>query len=280
MSTESAEPKADQTEFDETAMKLVFENASDFLSGGIELLFSKAADRRKAKIAMVSIQTSMELLAKFRLVEALGFDKLVDGRPPADLASVRSGACRSITYRRALQALEDVEGISPLDKELFDEAAAISNKLIHFAGDLDLPEIRVTSAHLAVRALDRFASAGWRDAGEFANHGRLLRGAALKILTSFEPYRSEAVDSALDDPETVLRCWECKADALSLRVSETYFCHCCGLSAQSDVAAFADCRFCKAKKGVVYDPLNRSPKGHDGKCLHCDVRQWVSRRSF
>lgn len=266
------------TEIDVSAMNLLFENAADFLSGGVELMLSNAADSRTAKIAIVSIQTSMELLAKFRLVEALGFAKLVDGPPPADLARVRSGAFRSITYRRTLEALEDVEALSPLDKELFDEAASLRNKLVNFAGDLDLAEVRVTSAHLAVRALNRFASAGWRDAGEFANHGRLLSGAALGILTTFEPYRNEAVDSALDDPdtETVLRCWECKADALSLRVSDTYFCHCCGLSAQSDVAAFVDCRFCDAKNSVIYDALNRSRKGHDGKCLHCDARQWVS----
>jgi hypothetical protein len=266
-----------RTKIDEDVMDLLFENAADFLNGGIQLLFSDAVGSRAAKMAVVSIQTSMELLAKFRLVEAKGMSTIVDGQMPTDLDRIRSGEFRSIGYRQAIRALSEIEALSDLDRELFDEAAGLRNKLVHFAGEVDVAQVRVACAHLAIRALNRFASAGWRDNGEFLNHCRLLSGSSLTSLTSFEPYRAEAVDSALDDPdtETVFRCWECKADALSLRCSGTYFCHCCGLSAQSHTAAYADCRFCGTQNAVVYDALNRSQDGHDGKCLHCDRRQRI-----
>src|SRR5438045_639757 len=144
MSGDGVEDAMRPTELDAMAMELLFQNAADFLNGGIELLFSRAADHRTAKIAIVSIQPSMELLAKFRLVEAMGFAKLVDGPPPTDPARARSGEFRSITYRRTLEALNEVEALSHLDRELFDEAASLRNRLVHFAGSPDLAEVQVT----------------------------------------------------------------------------------------------------------------------------------------
>jgi hypothetical protein len=99
-------------------------------------------------------------LAKFRLVEAKGM-------MPTDLDRIRSGEFRSIGYRQAIRALSEIEALSDLDRGLFDEAAGLRNKLVHFAGEVDVAQVRVACAHLAIRALNRFASAGWRDNGEF-----------------------------------------------------------------------------------------------------------------
>jgi hypothetical protein len=78
-----------RTKIDEEVMDLLFENAAAFLNGGIELLFSDAVSSRAAKMAVVSIQTSMELLAKFRLVEGHRLARRIredlhrlDRRPP------------------------------------------------------------------------------------------------------------------------------------------------------------------------------------------------------
>jgi hypothetical protein len=128
-------------------------------------------------------------------------------------------------------------------------------------------------AWLLTRALGMFAAGHERDQGEMQNHGRFLDMGNFHRLTHFEPYRNEAVDSAIDSPESkqVLRCWECGVDALSLRTSDTYFCHCCGLTVDLHAAAYTDCTLCGQTNGACFDPLNVKNRLHHGKCLFCET---------
>jgi hypothetical protein len=66
----------------EDAADLILANAIDFLNAGLSLLFSKGATSRKAKVAIVSIQTAIELLAKYRLVKERGLAAIVRGDIP------------------------------------------------------------------------------------------------------------------------------------------------------------------------------------------------------
>jgi hypothetical protein len=180
-------------------------------------------------------------------------------------------------YAQVLEALEGIEFLSDMDRELMKEVARLRNKLVHFTAEIDLKDIRITAAHLILKGLNRFAAERRRDDGYFDTHRAILTTHNFSTLVTFRPYRDEAVDDALDSPDTeaVFRCWECEADALSLRASETYFCHCCGLVAQARVAKFAACCACDASDGVVYDPLNTTHGMHVGKCLHCGVRPFI-----
>ena len=262
------------------AHEALLANAADFLNGGIEMLFAKAATSRPAKIAIVSIQTSLELLAKFRLTSEMGLSSIVEGtlpqRPIKEI--IRRGNFRTIGYAKCLAALNDIEPLNEMDTELVREVARLRNRLVHFAADVDLQEVRVTAAHLVLKGLNRFAAGQTRDIGQFQNHSRVLTKENFHTLTTFAPYRAEAVDDAIDHPdnEDVFRCWKCEVDSLSLRASGTYFCHCCGLTADSSVADFADCCACEEARAVVYDPLNATDGNHDGKCLLCGNRPFIS----
>lgn len=58
-------------------INLIFQNSTDFLNAGIEILAKGKVSRSFAKVALLSIQTSVELLAKFRLAADSGLDAII-----------------------------------------------------------------------------------------------------------------------------------------------------------------------------------------------------------
>jgi uncharacterized protein YutE (UPF0331/DUF86 family) len=253
--------------------QLVLSNAIDFLNVGLMILYSSKATSSEAKVAIISIQTAVELLAKYKLIREFGISSIVSGKVPDEplgLAS-REGNLRTIGYGACLKKIQDNEGFSTTELDLVHRLQHLRNSLVHFAANVDVEEIRVDAAWMLIRALGMFAAGHERDVGEFQNHRRFLSDANFKTLTSFKAYRDEAVDSAIEsiDSEQVFRCWECGDDSMSLRVSSTLFCHCCGLTVVAQAAAYADCPSCEAVHGVCYDPLNSANGLHYGKCLYC-----------
>lgn len=261
--------------------ELVLSNAIDFLNAGLDILFAPGVSVRQAKAAVVSIQTAIELLAKYRLVKDKGLGAIIRGAvPTADLlAAARSGTMRTIGYGECLRAIREDESFTEMEEELVGRVQQLRNSLVHFAADIDVDEVRMELAWLLIRALAMFAAGQERDQGEMQTHRRFLDPANFARLISFKPYRAEAVDSAMDslDSEEVLRCWECEVDALSVRPSDTYFCHCCGLTAELGMAEFTACALCGETKGVCFDPLNEAAGVHRGRCLHCRTFLGVTR---
>ena len=261
--------------------ELVLSNAVDFLNAGLDILFASTVSARQAKAAVVSIQTAIELLAKYRLVTDKGLEAIVRGAVPTGdlLAVARSGAMRTIGYGECLKAIREDEAFTEMEEELVERIQQLRNSLVHFAADIDVDEVRMKLAWLLIRALAMFAAGQERDQGEMQTHARFLDPTNFLRLTSFKPYRDEAVDSAMDslDSDEVLRCWECEVDALSVRPSDTYFCHCCGLTAELGMAEFTACALCGEAKGVCFDPLNDTDGVHRGRCLHCRTFLGVTR---
>lgn len=253
---------------------LVFANARDFLNEGLRILCAKEASPRKAKVGIVSIQTAIELLLKYRLVKEYGLESIVKGSiPKGDLvAAASSGGLRTIGYSEGLKKIWQDEGFSEIERELFRRAQELRNALVHFTASVDVDEVRMELAWVLVGALGIFAAGQERDQGEFQTHSRFLEPDVFERLTNFRPYRDQSIDSAIEslDGEDVYRCWECGVDALSARTTGTYFCHCCGLTAGMDTAAFVSCALCGEADGVCYDPLNETRGAHRGKCLHCE----------
>ena len=259
------------------AAKLLLSNALDFLNGGLRLLFAEDATRRDAKVAVVSIQTSIELLLKYRLVNESGLSSIVRGSPPKGkrklLAAANSGTLRTIGYGESLRKVTADEYISEIEEQLFQRAQRLRNALVHFTAEVDIEDVRQDIAWVLIRALAMFAAGPERDQGEMQTHARFLDEDNFDRLTSLKPYRDEAIDAALDnvDSEDVYRCWQCGVDALSVRPSESYFCHCCGFTAVVDMASFTDCAICDDTRSVLFDPLNETKGIHHGRCLNCDT---------
>ena len=254
---------------------LVFANARDFLNTGLRVLFADGATARDAKVGVVSIQTAIELLLKYRLVTEGGFRSIVKGSiPRGDLvAAASSGRLRTIGYSEGLKKIWQDESFSDTDRELFGRAQNLRNALVHFTADVDVDEVRMELAWVLIGALGIFGAGQDRDQGEMQTHERFLDQDVFEHLTNFRPYRDQSVDSALEslDGENVYRCWVCGVDALSARASDTYFCHCCGLTADMDMAAFVNCTLCGEADGVCFDPLNETQGVHHGRCLHCET---------
>ena len=257
------------------APELVLANAIDFLNAGFGILFASGATPRDAKVGIVSIQTAIELMAKYRLVRERGLSAIVRGTPPEGdlIAAAVSGSLKTIGYGECLKAIQENEDFTEMERELVARVQQLRNSLVHFTAKVDVGAVRMDVARLLVRALGMFAAGQERDQGEMQNYARFLDPGNFERLTSFEPYRAEAVDSALAslDGEAVFRCWECGAEALSVRRSETYFCHCCGLTADLSMAAFTVCTLCGKDDGVCFDPLNATRGVHHGRCLYCEV---------
>lgn len=254
---------------------LVFANALDFLNMGLRILFADEAIPREAKVGVVSIQTAIELLLKYRLIKDGGFSSIVNGSiPEGDLvAAASSGRLRTIGYGQSLKIIGQHEGFSETERELFRRVQNLRNALVHFTAEVDVNEVRMELAWVLVGALGIFAAGEEREQGEFQTHARFLDPDVFERLTNFGPYQAQSVDSAIEslDGENVYRCWECGVDALSARLSENYFCHCCGLTVIIDAAAFVSCALCGEADGVCFDPLNETRGVYRGKCLHCET---------
>lgn len=257
-------------------------NAIDFLNGGLELLFAERCSSRKCKLAIVAIQTSIELFAKYRLVRALGAESVVRGKkiPKEDvLSAAQRGELKTLGFNECIKEINRIEELSEEDSDLIRELQYLRNSLVHFSAEISVDAVRKTCAWLLIRILAMFAAGDARDIGEFQDYRRYLDQDNFSKLVQFRPYRAEAFDFATTtnefNIEDIVRCWECRNDTLNLRLSETYFCCCCGLTVCSDAVSYTDCPECKFSKGVFYDPLNTSDGLHRGRCLHCDTWVWV-----
>ena len=255
------------------AARLLLSNALDFLNAGLGLLFAEEATRRDAKVAVVTIQTAIELLLKYRLVNENGLSSIVRGNLPKGdlLTAASSGNLYTIGYGKSLRKVMEDESINEIEHQLFKGAQHLRNSLVHFTAQVDVEEVRQEIAWVLIRALAMFAAGPERDHGEMNTHARFLDADNFRRLTSYEPYRAEAVDSAMDNPDSddVYRCWECGVDALSVRPSENYFCHCCGFAVEGEAASFTDCTLCGESSTVLFDPLNETDGVHHGRCLGC-----------
>ena len=155
---------------------LVFANALDFLNTGLRILFADEATPRDAKVSVVSIQTAIELLLKYRLIREAGFPSIVNGAiPKGDLvAAASSGRLRTIGYGQSLKKTGKYEGFSDTERELFLRAQNLRNALVHFTAEVDVDEVRMELAWVLIGALGMFAAGEEREQGEFQTHARFL----------------------------------------------------------------------------------------------------------
>jgi hypothetical protein len=259
----------------EDPVGIVLVNAEDFLNAGVEMLFAPERTVRCAKAGIVLVQTAIELMAKYRLIRERGLAVVIRGPLPSGdlLKAARGGTLRTIGYGECLEIISRDEAFTEIEWDLVKRVQQLRNALVHFAADFKLDEMRMDVAWLLIRALAMFAAGEERDQGEMQTHGRFLEAANFQTLINYPPYRQEAVDAAFDSPESqdVQYCWNCGVEALSIRSSDTYFCHCCGLTADMSVASYANCVLCGAVKGICYDPLNTTGGAYRGRCLCCDA---------
>ena len=256
-------------------------NAIDFLNGGISLLFGSATTARDAKVAVISIQTAVELFAKYRIVRELGFEAIVrKGAPPngGDLLKAAAlGHFSTLGFDRCLEKIGDLEWLGEWQRDLVSELQRSRNTLVHFAGDLEVEATRRTVAALLVQVLALFAAGGDRDEPEMQTHRQFLDARNFDGLTAHPEFVAEAFDAASGDldAEEIFPCWKCARETLTRRPADSYFCWTCGLTALVDVAGFAPCWQCLQSKSVAFDRLNEADGVHFGRCLSCGETAYV-----
>lgn len=262
-----------------SAAQRIRDNAVDFLNGGLELLFAEGLSDQRAKVAVVSIQTAIELLAKYRMVREAGLQSIVQGKLPAgDIErAVQEGNFSTLGFGEVLDLVDAIEGMRDDEKDIIYELVHLRNDLVHFSSEIDQEAVKLNCVHCLARVLSMFALGGARDFGEMNDYHQFLSGPNFKELINFNPYRAEAVDAAYEslDSEKVLKCYMCGNGSFSLRASGIYFCHCCGFSVISNAIAFAGCSVCGVKESVIFDPLNTTNDMHHGRCMVCETSQWI-----
>ncbi len=270
----------------EEAARLLLANAIDFLNGGIVLLFSKGGTGRDAKLAVISIQTAVELFAKYRIVRELGFAEIIrKGAVPQGgdlLKSAALGHFSTLGYDGCLERIGEFEWIGEWQRELIGKLQKSRNTLVHFAGDLDVEETQNTVAALLVQVLALFAAGQSRDEPIMQTYRHFLEADNFETLTNHSEFLVEAFDAASADldAEEILTCWECRQVTLTRRPLDAYFCWTCGLTAQVDAVGFAPCWQCLQPKMVVYDRLNETNGTHFGRCLSCGSTAYVGLCAF
>ncbi len=264
------------------AADLLRSNAIDFLNGGLSLLSSSNVTLRDAKIAVISIQTAVELFAKYRIVRESGFQSIIrKGGIPKGGNLSKAAAFRhfsTIGFDQCFKLISDLEGLSDWQRDLVHEHQKLRNTLVHFAGELEVEDAQRAVAGLLVQVLALFAAGTDRDLPEMQTHRQFLDRRNFEYLTSHPEFLIEAFDTASSDPdaEEILLCWECSCETLSRRPGGAYFCWTCGLTAEVNVAGFAPCWQCSRPQSVVYDRLNVTNGVHYGRCISCEVTAYVA----
>ena len=167
--------------------KLLLANARDFLNTGLGILFASDATPRDAKVGVVSIQTAIELLLKYRLVKENGLTSIVNGPTPQGnlVAAAVAGSLRTIGYGKGLGRIREIEGLTETEEELFRRAQDLRNALVHFTADVDVVEVRMELSWVLIGALGMFAAGEERDQGEMQTHARFLDPKNFERLTNF-----------------------------------------------------------------------------------------------
>ncbi|AFE59936.1 hypothetical protein Q7S_18625 [Rahnella aquatilis HX2] len=261
-------------------INLIFQNSMDFLNAGIEILSKDEISKSFAKVALLSIQTSVELLAKYRLAADSGLDAI-------KFKTKNTTQFRTKNFSDVIKVIDEEYGeISEYEKEVFFEVANIRNELIHFSSSVEPKEIEGICMHLLSISLPIFAMAEKRDEQEMSDYRWFLSSMSYNFLINNEIYRTEATDNAyasLSHGEGLNFCPNCKCESLLLRSSEINFCHCCGYTIGDNIIKFSKCSIC-FENSVAYDYLNeQSGCSYEkysglfyGRCIKCDVVQWVS----
>ncbi|WP_133670226.1 hypothetical protein [Burkholderia pseudomallei] len=262
-----------------SAAKQIRDNAVDFLNEGLELLFSDELSSATAKVAVIAIQTAIELLAKYRLVRDAGLQSIIRGDLPGiDLErTVKDGNFSTRGFGEILDLVEEIEYLRDDERDLINQLVNLRNDLVHFSSEVVPQEVTIYCAHVLARVLSVFALGEDRDVGEMEDYRRFLSEPNFQRLVNFAPYRAECVDAAYEAlaGEKTLKCYLCDNESFCLRTSQSYFCHCCGFGIGNEAIAFADCSECGSESSVFYDPLNTTNTMHHGKCMNCQVTQWV-----
>ncbi|MGY2438201.1 hypothetical protein [Pseudomonas sp. SDO52101_S400] len=255
----------------------LFQNAKDFLNEGLRLLFAQNQSARSWKLSIVAIQTSVELLAKYRLVDELGIGAILVGN--VDSVKLQSGDFQTIPFSKLIKNLEMVENFSDYDLEIIRGVQQLRNKLVHFNVDVSSDYKFSECFALLVRALFLFASKDIWTNGEMSDHSRFLTKKNYENLVASEAFKAEAVDFACDsyDVDEILKCFNCSTESLGFSGGwDIYYCYCCGISVHSEVVSFAKCSSCNEEKGVYFDALNHDANEfHLGKCGYCKEFQEV-----
>lgn len=249
-------------------------NARDFLAAGVNQLFTREASSRDAKLAVVAIQTAVELLAKYRITREVGFSAIVRKGAVSGGDILRSAEQRQFStlgFDDCLDAVATLEFLGEWERHLIANLQKQRNTLVHFARTIDPEQARQSIAGLLVYVLALFAAGQDKDAPQAETHERFLDKDGLKALLCHPEFRAEAFDAASgdQDADAIFRCWNCECETLTRRPSGTYFCWCCGLTADVGIAAFVDCWQCSREAGVCYDRLNATDGTHHGRCLAC-----------
>lgn len=257
--------------------KSLFQNANDFLNEGLRLLFAGEQSKSSWKLSMVAIQTAVELLAKYRLVEELGIRSIFSGH--VDSTKLQQGSFHTISYSKLIESLKKVETFSDYDLELIGSVQQLRNKLVHFNASSSTDYEYTECFALLVRALFLFANRDNWTSGGMSNYCSFLTKENYDSLISNEAFRAEAVDFAYDSDEIdkVVRCFHCDNNSLGLSDCwDIYYCYCCGISVHSEVVGFASCSNCAIDDGVYFDAMNCDTKNfHFGKCGYCKETQMV-----
>lgn len=264
------------------AADLLKANAVDFLNSGVELLLTdQNASQRRMKAAVLSVQTSIELFAKFRIVQERGLQEIVrKGSIPMKgdlLQSAQNNSFSTIGFDQCLEKIYELESVGEWERSLISELQKLRNTLVHFSAAIEARETRGAAVASLVHVLALFATGIARDEPELTTYRVFLDPELYDLLLSEPSYLADAFDAATSDPDAlkIFRCWECDAETLTLRPSDAYFCWTCGLGADANTVGMATCAVC-GREEVYYDLLNDDNGYHLGRCMHCKIMLRVS----
>ena len=253
----------------------LYQNGNDFLNHGLRFLLREPGTLRSAKVVVVNLQMSLELLMKWSMVKRLGVQSIYaeDLTTFKDVrTSIWQGGVFTKPFGKLMRSFLAKSAFGCQEKRLLERFQKHRNAIVHSFRHMSFEECTILAADFVFHVIrPLIEQCVWRGPADYLDKD--LYGALIR----FEPYVDHATRKAQEEASDELTlCWECGNETLDWPGDGSCRCHACGAAGNTDAVCYVDCPSCHSKHSFVYDGLNIEAGPLMGKCLRCQRDSYVA----
>jgi len=249
-----------------------------YVCHAIEHALSEDESENDILQVIVNLQASLELLSKLYVLQAEGWQGIIDVRfhnktESEILSHIDNGTIKTTPYWKNKEFISKEIYLDDDDKDLLDSFQNHRNQVMHLGAVNHSRDILNEAIWFLARIINQL---NWQDTlplrhQYMSNSLQFLLGENLyHKLTSSSCYVDEAIDRAYDLYDDIRICIQCGNDSWALNEKEYRICTVCGYRGDEGTFGFTDCPKCGIKGQLVYDPLNIGNNRYmNGKCCAC-----------
>lgn len=255
--------------------EILYKNSKRFCQEGLKYLFNAVETKDGIEFAVVFIQTSIELLTKYQLLQVNGISSILQKNITKDmfLNMNTSDDVKTKGYEECKK--EILKNISPEynAKEILGCFQGLRNNIVHVGynnNSNDVQSIATATTATIVHGLSSLLSLNKDHEGIRVNALKDFIGRGLfEKLICLESYITEALKKIPDKTAHIGICPICANNSCKISFHE-YFCYICGFGDNRESSHYTSCPECNKKNTFLYDKLNpTAQRAYHGKCMSC-----------